>query len=116
MNFVVGLAALLVILAVQGLVDPEAVGSLRPIAEAPWLLVAGAMGVLFVAGSAWSVRALGVLLLSLIVLAGTLVGAVVVDLVVPTEGAAVNSYLLAGIALTFASVGLAVMRRRGAPT
>lgn len=115
-NFVVGLAALLVILAVQGLVDPEAVGSLRPIAEAPWLLVAGVMGVLFVAGSAWSVRALGVLLLSLIVLAGTLVGAVVVDLVVPTDGAAVNSYLLAGIALTFASVGLAVMRRAGTTT
>ena len=55
---------------------------------------------------------LGVLLLSLVVLAGTLVGAVVVDLVVPTEGAAVNGYLLAGIALTFASVGLAVVRRR----
>ena len=43
---------------------------------------------------------------------GTLVGAVVVDLVVPTEGATVNGYLLAGIALTFASVGLAVVRRR----
>ena len=40
-------------------------------------------------------------------------GAVAVDLVLPTEGATVNGYLLAGIALTFASVGLAVMRRRG---
>ncbi len=71
------------------------------------------MGVLFVAGAAWSVRALGVLLLSLIVLAGTLVGAVAVDLVLPTEGATVNGYLVVGIALTFASVGLAVIRRRG---
>lgn len=112
-NFVVGLATLMVILAGQVVFTPERVGSLAPMADKPWLLVSGAMGVLFVAGSAWSVRALGVLLLSLVVLAGTLVGAVAVDLVLPTDGAAVNGYLLAGIALTFASVGLAVVRRRG---
>jgi transporter family-2 protein len=111
-NFTVGLAVLLGVVTVQALVDPEAAGTLEPLLDKPWLLVGGAMGVLFVAGSAWSVRALGVLLLSLVVLAGTLVGAVAVDLVVPTEGAAVNGYLLAGIALTFASVGLAVVRRR----
>jgi transporter family-2 protein len=111
-NFTVGLAVLLGVVTAQALVDPEAAGSLEPLLDKPWLLVGGAMGVVFVAGSAWSVRALGVLLLSLVVLAGTLVGAVVVDLVVPTEGAAVNGYLLAGIALTFASVGLAVVRRR----
>jgi len=112
-NFVVGLATLLLIVLGQRLLTPDRVGSLEPVAEQPWLLVAGAMGVLFVAGSAWSVRALGVLLLSLIVLAGTLVGAVAVDVVVPTEGASVNVYLLVGIALTFGSVGLAVVRRRG---
>jgi transporter family-2 protein len=112
-NFVVGIAALLLIVVVQRVLDPAGVGSLSPVAEKPWLLVGGAMGVLFVAGSAWSVRALGVLLLSLIVLAGTLVGAVAVDLVAPTEGATVNAFLLAGIALTFASVGLAVVRRSG---
>jgi transporter family-2 protein len=111
-NFVVGLVTLLLILAGQALLTPDRVGSLAPMADRPWLLVSGAMGVLFVAGSAWSVRALGVLLLSLVVLAGTLVGAVAVDLVVPTEGAAVNVYLILGIALTFASVGLAVVRRR----
>jgi transporter family-2 protein len=112
-NFVVGLLTLLGIVVVQALLDPASVGSVQPIAEQPWLLVGGAMGVLFVAAAAWSVRALGVLLLSLIVLAGTLVGAVAVDLVLPTQGATVNAYLVAGIALTFASVGLAVIRRRG---
>ncbi|MFL6181326.1 MAG: DMT family transporter [Actinomycetes bacterium] len=111
-NFIVGLTTLLCVLAVQDLVDPEGVGTLIPIADRPWLLVAGSMGVVFVAAAAWSVRALGVLLLSLVVLAGTLVGAVAVDIVVPTEGAAVNLYLIAGIALTFGSVGLAAMRRR----
>lgn len=110
-NFAVGLTALLGVIVVQALVGDEGIGTVAPLWERPWLLVAGAMGVVFVAGSAWSVRALGVLLLSLIVLAGTLVGAVVVDVVVPTEGATVNAWLLVGIALTFASVGLAVVRR-----
>jgi transporter family-2 protein len=100
------------VLAVQALVDPEGVGTLVPIGDRPWLLVAGSMGIVFVAGAAWSVKALGVLLLSLVVLAGTLVGAVVVDIVVPTAGATVNLYLIAGIVLTFGSVGLAVIRRR----
>ncbi len=113
-NFMVGLVVLLGVLAVQSVLDPDGVGTLRPITDRPWLLVAGAMGVFFVACSAWSVKALGVLLLSLVVLAGTLVGAVAVDIVVPTEGVAVNLYLVAGILLTFASVGLAVTRRRTA--
>lgn len=111
-NFMVGLATLLCILAVQAVLDPDGVGTLAPIADRPWLLVAGGMGVLFVAGAAFSVKALGVLLLSLVVLAGTLVGAVVVDLVVPTEGVSVNLYLVGGILLTFASVGLAAVQRR----
>ena len=111
-NFAVGLLTLLLILAVQSVVDPDGVGTLAPIADKPWLLVAGGMGILFVAGAAWSVKALGVLLLSLVVLAGTLVGAVMVDLALPAEGVVVNGYLLVGIALTFASVGLAVVRGR----
>lgn len=113
-NFGIGLITLLGVLAVQSVVDADGVGSVAPIADRPWLLVAGGMGVLFVAGSAWSVKALGVLLLSLIVIAGTLVGAVVVDLVVPTEGATVNLYLIAGILMTFTAVGLAASRRRPA--
>jgi transporter family-2 protein len=111
-NFAVGLSVLLVILLVQRAAGRGAVGSLAPLHEEPWLLVGGAMGVLFVVSSAWAVRALGVLLLSLVVLAGTLIGAVAVDLAVPTEGAAVTLNLLAGIALTCLSVGVAVLRRR----
>jgi bacterial/archaeal transporter family-2 protein len=111
-NFTVGLSVLLTILLVQQTVSPEAVGSLAPLRDEPWLLVGGAMGVWFVVSSAWAVRALGVLLLSLVVLAGTLIGAVVVDLAVPTEGAAVTLNLVAGISLTCLSVGVAVLRRR----
>lgn len=110
-NFVVGLGALLALLLAERVLDPSAAGSLAPAAHRPWLLVGGVMGVLFVVASAWAVDALGVLLLSLVVLAGTLLGAVAVDAVVPTEGAAVTASLLAGIGMTVAAVGLAMLRR-----
>jgi transporter family-2 protein len=113
-NFLVGLVTLLGVLALQAVFDPDGVGTIAPIGDRPWLLIAGGMGILFVAGSAWSVKALGVLLVSLVVLAGTLVGAVAVDIVVPTEGATVNLYLIAGILLTFIAVGLAAARRQAA--
>jgi transporter family-2 protein len=111
-NFTVGLCALLCVLALQKIFDPASAGSLGGLDGKYWLLVGGTLGVVFVAGSAWAVKALGVLLVSLVVLCGTLVGAVLVDIVVPTEGATVNVYLLVGIAMTFGSVGLAVVRRR----
>lgn len=111
-NFVVGLTVLVTVLAVQALAADGAAGSLAPVADQPWLLVGGFMGLLFVVTAAWTVRALGVLLFSLVVLAGTLIGAVAVDVVLPTEGAQITANLLVGIALTAMSVGLAVLRRR----
>ena len=111
-NFVVGLTVLMTVLAVQAPAADGAAGSLAPVADQPWLLVGGFMGLLFVVTAAWTVRALGVLLFSLVVLAGTLIGAVAVDVVLPTEGAQITANLLVGIALTAMSVGLAVLRRR----
>lgn len=109
-NFVVGLAALLVVLGLRALVSGES-GSLAPLADRPWLLVGGAIGVLFVVVSAWTIRALGVLLFSLLAIAGTLVGAVVIDILLPTEGTDVTGRLVLGLLLTALSVGLAVLRR-----
>jgi len=111
-NFVVGLTMLLTVLAVQEVATDGGAGSLAPVADRPWLLVGGLMGLLFVVTAAWTVRSLGVLLFSLVVLAGTLLGALAVDLVVPTEGAQITLNLLVGIGLTAVSVGLAVLRRR----
>jgi transporter family-2 protein len=111
-NFVVGLTALGCVLLVQAVATGGGAGSLAPVADQPWLLVGGLMGLLFVVTAAWTVRALGVLLFSLVVLAGTLIGAVAADLVVPTDGAQLTGNLLAGIGLTAVSVGLAVVRRR----
>jgi transporter family-2 protein len=111
-NFVVGLTVLVAVLVVQAVVTDGGAGSLAPVADRPWLLVGGFMGLLFVVTAAWTVRALGVLLFSLVVLAGTLIGALAVDTVVPTEGTRVTANLLVGIGLAAVSVGLAVVRRR----
>ena len=107
-NFVVGLTALVTLLVLTHTVGgrawpqvPTAVGDL-------WLYSGGAMGVVFVVTAAWTVRALGVLLFSLVVLTGTLLGAVVVDVLFPTDGAQLTWNLAVGIALTLVAVGLAV--------
>jgi transporter family-2 protein len=80
----------------------------------PWLYTGGALGAVFVVTAAWLVRVLGVLLLTLTTIAGQLLGAVVVDVVVPTPGRPVTAVELAGVALTFVAVavGSGVVRRR----
>ena len=88
-------------------------GSLPSFTDKPWLYVGGLLGLLFVVSAAWSVRALGVLLFSLVVIAGSLVGAVAVDIVAPTEGASFTWALVVGLTMTFIAVGLASVRRSG---
>ena len=114
-NFTVGLVVLLVIWAIQRNARGEINGSLPAFTDKPWLYVGGLLGLLFVVSAAWSVRALGVLLFSLVVIAGSLVGAVAVDIVAPTEGASFTWALVVGLTMTFIAVGLASVRRSGKP-
>ena len=115
-NFCVGLSALLAVFMVERAVRGDVHGSLPSVVEQPWLYSGGLIGLTFVVSAAWSVRALGVLLFSLLVIAGSLTGAVMVDLVAPTPGAAFTWELTAGITMTFGAVALAsVQRRRSTP-
>jgi len=111
-NFVVGLTALTVVLLLTHTVGGEPWPTLPSASGEPWLYIGGAMGVVFVVTAAWTVRALGVLLFSLVVLSGTLLGAVAVDVVAPTEGAQLTWNLVVGIGLTLVAVALAVGRPR----
>ena len=115
-NFCVGLTALLMVLAIERLSRDDIVGSLPSFSEQPWLFMGGLLGLVFVVSAAWSVRALGVLLFSLLVISGSLVGAVAVDLVAPTEGASFTWGLTIGILMTLAAVGLASIRKRASAT
>lgn len=113
LNFVVGTAALglgvlLAAVVRGGLPDGD-----WPGADQWYLYLGGPLGATFVAVAAVVVRRLGVLRLGLAVIAGQLVGALVVDLVLPAAGAGIRLATVVGAALTLVAVavsGLGVRR------
>jgi bacterial/archaeal transporter family-2 protein len=104
-NFLVGTAALLGGLVAVDLVQGLSVGD-WPGAGHWYLYVGGPIGAAFVAVSAAVVRRLGVLRLALAVIAGQLVGALLLDLVVPAAGTHVAAATLVGAALTLVAVAV----------
>ncbi|MGH3938264.1 MAG: DMT family transporter [Pseudonocardiaceae bacterium] len=110
-NFVVGTVVLtgvaVVELTIRGLPDP--------LPTQPWLYLGGPLGVLFVSAAAVIVPLTGVLLLALGTVAGQLVGAVLLDLFVPTGASYLSATTLLGTAITLLAVTVIVLpgRRRG---
>lgn len=80
LNFAIGLVGLGLILLVRGLVE----GSWPAPPTAVWLYLGGPLGVLIVGGASALVKHLGALMTSLGMIAGQLVGALVLDLVWPS--------------------------------
>jgi bacterial/archaeal transporter family-2 protein len=105
-NFTAGTAAVLLAFAVTVGVRGWPTG--EPPTE-PWLYLGGPIGVMFIAAAAVVVRVTGVLVLGLASIAGQVVGAVVIDLVLPTEGARPGVATLVGVALTLVAVGIAAV-------
>lgn len=109
-NFVVGTTLLVLVLIFRTLADGPAINT----ATQPWwLYTGGAIGVLFVATAAFVIAHLGVLLFTLCQIAGQVVGAVVLDVVVPVPGERVTALTVAGAALTLLAiaVGAGLVRR-----
>nr|WP_231925503.1 DMT family transporter [Micromonospora purpureochromogenes] len=105
-NFTVGTAALLLTFAVDGAIRGWPTGALP--AE-PWLYLGGPIGIVFIAVAAAIVRFTGVLLLGLATIAGQIVGAVLLDLVLPTAASHPGPATLAGAALTLVAVLVAAL-------
>jgi transporter family-2 protein len=104
-NFLAGCTSLLVALTV----DVALRGWPAALPREGWLYVGGGMGVVFIAVAAAIVHRTGVLLLGLGMIAGQLVGAVVIDEVAPGRHARPGVAALAGTALTLLAVGIAVL-------
>ncbi|SCG74752.1 transporter family-2 protein [Micromonospora echinaurantiaca] len=105
-NFTAGTLALLVTFAVDLAVRGRPAGGLP---TEPWLYLGGPIGIVFIAVAAAIVRFTGVLLLGLATIAGQVVGAVVVDVVLPTAASHPGPATLLGAALTLAAVVVAAV-------
>jgi bacterial/archaeal transporter family-2 protein len=106
-NFTAGIALLVVVAAVDLL--------LRGFPPAPpgqwWLYVGGPLGIGAIATAVVAVRLVGVLVLALSSVAGQLIAAVGLDLVVPTAAGGLSLQGVLGAAITMVAVGVASVRR-----
>ena len=102
MNFVVGTLALVLAFAVSVAVDGWPSGTFP---TNPWLYTGGLIGMVFIAMQAAVVHRIGVLLLGLGMIAGQVVGALVLDVVAP-DAAAPGLATYVGAALTLVAVAI----------
>ncbi|MEV4757653.1 DMT family transporter [Micromonospora sp. NPDC049559] len=103
-NFAAGTAVLLLAYGVETAVHGWPAGSLP---ATPWLYLGGPVGIVFIAVAAAVVRFTGVLLLGLATIAGQVLGAVAIDLLVPPEAGRPGAFTLTGALLTLVAVGVA---------
>ena len=106
-SFLAGTAALLPAFGIDVWIRGVPTGRLP---NQPWLYLGGALGVLVITLSAAMVRHTGVLLLGLGMIAGQLLGAVVIDVVAPA-GAGPTPLTLTGAGMTLLAVLIAAVGR-----
>lgn len=114
LNFLTGT----IVLVVAAIVHTLIVGWVATFPTNPLLYTGGVLGVLFIGAAAAVVRTIGVLLLGLGSIAGQLLGALVLDLVIPISGSGLPVTTVVGTLLTLVAVTLAVLsaRRSHMPT
>ncbi|GAA1867958.1 DMT family transporter [Brevibacterium marinum] len=78
-----------------------------------WMLLGGAFGVVFIGLTALTVARLGVLLLSLFSLFGNLLGALLLDLLLPIPGSLVSTTTVVSAALVLAGIAITIMPSSG---
>jgi transporter family-2 protein len=69
-----------------------------------WMFLGGSIGVFYIAFSAVAVQYVGVLEFTLLSVGGMLIGSLLLDVFVPTQGTHISPYLIAGILLTYLGV------------
>lgn len=109
-NFLVGTSMLVLLLTARTLTGgPPVVTDPQPW----WLYTGGLIGLAFVAVAAFVIAHLGVLLFGLCQIAGQVVGAIVLDVIVPVPGESVTLATFLGGALTLVAVlvGAGVLQR-----
>ena len=102
LNFVMGTSFLLIFI-LAGVITHRT--SFVALPSGPWwIYTGGVIGVFYIAFTSTIVQHLGVLTFTLFSIGGQLVGSLIIDLVSPTNGVHVSSYLVTGIVMTYAGV------------
>ena len=105
LNFVSGFAALLVVWVIKLIVS----GPGNPLPETWWYYLAGPLGCFFIGVSAMLVKTLGVLLTSLGLIGGQLIGSLLLDIFIPAPGSTVVAATVLGTFLTLAAIVVATL-------
>lgn len=113
-NFLAGSSLLLIVWCAKLLIDGGVPGSLP---TTWWYYIGGPLGIVFIAVGALLVMQVGVLVAAMGMIAGQLLGSLVLDLVVPAPGSVVTTATVLGTAMTLLAVVVAslpdLMRGRG---
>lgn len=105
LNFLIGGVALAVIWTAKSLIS----GPVESLPAEWWYYIGGPLGAAFVGVTTLLVRTMGVLLVSLGMIAGQLLGSLALDIVAPTPGTVIAPATVAGTVLTLAAVVLATL-------
>jgi transporter family-2 protein len=102
LNFITGFSFLTFLLILRSLFTDHSIMNLT---SGPWwMFLGGSIGVFYIAFSAVAVQYVGVLEFTLLSVGGMLIGSLLLDVFVPTEGTHISPYLIAGIFLTYLGV------------
>ncbi len=82
-------------------------GSIGHLPDNPWAYIGGPCGLIFIAVAANVVKSMGVLNFVLFSVTGQLVGALLLDWLIPAHKGALSAYLIVGTAITLGSMALA---------
>jgi transporter family-2 protein len=102
LNFITGTVFLLLLLLLRSTFTDH---SIMNFTLGPWwVFLGGSIGVIYIAFTAVAVQHLGVLEFTLFSVGGMLVGSLLLDVFVPTQGTQISPYLITGIFLTYLGV------------
>jgi len=102
LNFITGFSFLTLLLILRSFFTDHSIMNLT---SGPWwMFLGGPIGVFYITFSAVAVQYVGVLEFTLLSVGGMLIGSLLLDVFVPTQGTHVSPYLTAGIFLTYLGV------------
>ncbi|CAN2230892.1 Putative inner membrane exporter, YdcZ [actinobacterium SCGC AAA044-D11] len=102
LNFASGTVVVVIALSINLFLG----ATINPLPSNFWVYTGGAAGLVFVAVSAYIIKHLGVLNFVILNIAGQLVGAVIIDWIIPAKVGSLNGYLIFGTAMTIVSIAV----------